>query len=518
MPVRIEVTVCNGAPPIAPIAAEFDELGGSIGRGEASTLMLPDPARLISRTHAVVLYRNGGYVVRDQGSATPVLINGTAIGNGNEAPLVHGDELCVGGYTLRVELCNGVDADLTDFNRPAQGGSAVPVSPDPFADLADLMPPAAPNPIASPDGFSGAAARPPVAGVIPADFDPFGEPASATPPSTNLPDDVDLGFENPAGRNSIDDLFDLGAPVGRDPLQPEGPAADRGVDSVGNPTSTDPLAAFERSGAEPRGFQPVQRDDTPELHRAFVPPRVRPETRTAARDARTPPEPVGSTHAERASPVDPPQQAARQAEGRATDELLRAFLDGAGMPDLDLPDGLTPQRMHLLGTLVREAAQGTLDLLLARALTKREVRADATMIVARENNPLKFSPNVEVALQHLLAPGERGFMDPASALRDAYDDLRSHQFGFMAGMRAALAGVLRRFDPATLEQRLKEPRMLDSLVPLHRKSRLWDLFSELYGAISKEAEDDFHTLFGREFLRAYQAQIAKLRQDKSGSS
>ena len=39
-------------------------------------------------------------------------------------------------------------------------------------------------------------------------------------------------------------------------------------------------------------------------------------------------------------------------------------------------------------------------------------------------------------------------MPPARAMRDAFDDLRAHQFGFMAGMRAALEGVLGRFDPA----------------------------------------------------------------------
>ena len=83
-------------------------------------------------------------------------------------------------------------------------------------------------------------------------------------------------------------------------------------------------------------------------------------------------------------------------------------------------------------------------------------------------------------------------------------------------MHAALNSVLRRFDPAMLEQRLKPSRMLDNLVPLHRKARLWGLFWECYGEISRETEDDFHTLLGREFRRAYQEQSAKLRQSESG--
>jgi FHA domain-containing protein len=196
------------------------------------------------------------------------------------------------------------------------------------------------------------------------------------------------------------------------------------------------------------------------------------------------------------------------------EELLRAFLGGAGVPDVTVPGGLTPEFMSMLGQLLRESTQGTLHLLLARTLTKREVRAELTMIAPKENNPLKFSPTVEAALAHLLAPHGRGFMPPLQAMKDAHNDLRSHQFGFMAGMRAALAGVLERFHPLELERRITRKTMLDALLPINRKAKLWDLFAERYKDISHEAEEDFHVLFGREFLRAYEAQIAKLEQDE----
>jgi FHA domain-containing protein len=174
--------------------------------------------------------------------------------------------------------------------------------------------------------------------------------------------------------------------------------------------------------------------------------------------------------------------------------------------------------MQMLGHLLREATQGTLDLLLSRALMKREIRAEMTMIVPQENNPLKFSPNVEVALQHLLAPRGQGFMPPLPAMKDAYDDLRAHQFAFMAGMRAALAGVLERFNPERLEQRLSDRSVVDTLLPMNRKARLWSQYSELYAEINREAEDDFHSLFGKAFLAAYQAQLDRLQQESQHSS
>jgi FHA domain-containing protein len=218
-----------------------------------------------------------------------------------------------------------------------------------------------------------------------------------------------------------------------------------------------------------------------------------------------------------AAPADPLLETQRfTREDIAQEATVRAFLDGAGIADLDLPAGLTPQTMFMLGQVLRETVQAMLDLLLARAMLKRELRADVTMIVAKENNPLKFSPNVEAALAHLLNP-QRGYMQPLEAIRDAGNDLRSHQFAFMSGMRAALEGILHRFNPEQLEQRLKQKTVLDSVLPMNRKAKMWDQFSDLYGDMAKEAEEDFHALFGREFVRAYEAQIEKLsRQDSSG--
>ena len=180
---------------------------------------------------------------------------------------------------------------------------------------------------------------------------------------------------------------------------------------------------------------------------------------------------------------------------------------------MHLRQGLTPETMEAIGKLLREALQGTLDLLRARGLMKSEMRADVTMIGPVDNNPLKFTPTVEAALAHLLAPQVRGFLPPLRAMKDAYDDLRAHQLGILAGMRAALEEVLARFAPDTLARHLSDPTALDSLLPINRKAKLWDLFVERYGDVVEEAREDFNAAFGEAFLRAYQAQIKLLRAE-----
>lgn len=210
-------------------------------------------------------------------------------------------------------------------------------------------------------------------------------------------------------------------------------------------------------------------------------------------------------------PMPVPAAPPAAADGAALQALLQAFREGLATPDVQV-DSLTPELMRVVGALLREAAAGTVDLLIARAEVKRGIQAEATMIVARDNNPLKFSPTAEVALNYLLQPPARGFMPAEPAMRDAYADLRAHQLAVVAGMRAALEGVLQRFEPAQLESRLTQRSALKSLLPGSRKAQLWEVFTQFYSQIRSEASDDFQKLFGAAFLQAYEEQIDRIEQ------
>ena len=51
-----------------------------------------------------------------------------------------------------------------------------------------------------------------------------------------------------------------------------------------------------------------------------------------------------------------------------------------------------------------------------RAATKHELRAQVTVIQSRNNNPLKFSPDAQAALEQLLQPPVRGFLPGPAAM------------------------------------------------------------------------------------------------------
>lgn len=201
------------------------------------------------------------------------------------------------------------------------------------------------------------------------------------------------------------------------------------------------------------------------------------------------------------TPIDAPQP-----------DLLQAFLRGAGLDQLRLDKAQAEAQMESIGRSYRLMVEGLIDVLRARSSLKGEFRIQQTMIQPVENNPLKFAPNVDEALLLLLRHGNQAFMAPDVAVRDSFDDLRAHQLAVMAGVEAAIKHLLARFEPAQLEARMGKPGGLSGIFSGSRQAQYWQQFTELYSNISREAQEDFQDLFGREFSRAYEEHSTRQRR------
>lgn len=191
---------------------------------------------------------------------------------------------------------------------------------------------------------------------------------------------------------------------------------------------------------------------------------------------------------------------------------LRAFLEGAGVPHKELSAAESERMLRDCGAIMRAAVEGLMMLLLARAEMRKEFEAEErTMVAARDNNPLKLMSDPHEAMDFLFDPAERtdGFLDPVQAVGDACEDLRSHELALMAGMRAAILGALRRFDPHVIERAFEKRAKGFSLAS--RRAKLWELFVEQQDKLARDAQEDFNKVFGRDFMGAYQAQLRRLK-------
>jgi type VI secretion system protein len=194
-------------------------------------------------------------------------------------------------------------------------------------------------------------------------------------------------------------------------------------------------------------------------------------------------------------------------------DAVQAFFAGARLAPTAMTEQQQLELMQILGAMFREIVQGLVEVLAARTSIKSEFRLAQTTIRPTENNPLKFSMTVDDAMLALLIKRGQGYLEPVDAVHEAFDDIKAHQVAFIAGMQSVLTDMLQRFSPKALEERMGKDKNLSGILG-SKKARHWDAFTLLYDSMTSEAENDFHNLFGREFARAYEEQVQKLRAAK----
>ncbi len=443
-----------------------------IGRGEDCGWKLADPDHHLSRRHCSIAYRAGAWHVTDLSTnGTHVNRSPSPIGKGNEVALRDGDRLTLGEYEIEVRLQDTTSAaTLGGIGGPAH-------TDDPFAPFTS-EPPAGPGPVnvggpLIPDDFSldapGHEAAEPWHGGSRPDHTPttsdFYAPPKVSVPV--IPDDFDLGLPGakappgppaaPPPGGKLPEAWDLD-----EPLTPPAPAAPPPQQGIA------PAEAWDL-GAPPPAHPP--------------PPPVAPPP-TPAPAARTP-TPAGLGDA----------------------ALLQAFLDGMGLSGLE-PGGPDPATlMKGLGAAFRAFVEGLREVLITRATIKSEFRIEQTIIAARGNNPLKFSPTPEDALLAMLGRS-RAFMAPDAAVKDALDDIKRHEMATMEAMQAAVRALLGRLDPAAIRTEAEQGGGL-SLLPAQKRARAFELYEQRFAAALADLDDSSDGAFARAFAKAYEAASGK---------
>jgi type VI secretion system FHA domain protein len=207
----------------------------------------------------------------------------------------------------------------------------------------------------------------------------------------------------------------------------------------------------------------------------------------------------------------PAGAAASEARPQPGGADLVALLRAAGLPDRDL----SPEVAQELGTVLRVVVHGVMDVLQGRAEIKAQFRLPHTRVQARENNPLKLSPNVESALHTLLVQRNPGYLPTVQAFEDAFADIRHHQLAMLEGLREAFGSMLEAFDPQTLEREFEQTvKRAGLLGGLTGKSRYWELYTERFSRLGRDADDTFRRLFGDVFADAYERQLERLRKEQ----
>ena len=101
------------------------------------------------------------------------------------------------------------------------------------------------------------------------------------------------------------------------------------------------------------------------------------------------------------------------------------------------------------------------------------------------------------------------YKKPVEAIREGFQSISEHQIAILAGIRAAFAGGIERFDPEALEQRFSKYQN-GGLLQVGKKAKNWDFYKEYYSELVSDMDGSFRHLFGDEFVHAYEDQLHRL--------
>ena len=453
----------------------FKAAGGSIGRSAENSLVLQDP--YVSARHALVRYNGGTFYIEDT-STNGVFINSldNRLGRGEQYALKSGDRIIIDPYEIRATITGGAEES----------------EPSPLRDLFEPAP--RPAPAAAPlDPFSQ---------------DPFGvspEPParSAAPHFSGADAELDSG---PLPMGEVDPLNLLGGSPQRAPARGAPRAADLDAGSLMSEhyEAPRPLAPAHASapasgGVIPEGYDPLGPDS--QILSAPAAPPVRPASEPARPSPRAA-RPAGARPGQARPDADPHASGGTRGDGSLADVLA-----GAGLRNVEV----TPELARSFGEILRVVVSGLMDVLQARHQIKDEFRIRVTTFKRADNNPLKFSANVEDALHNLLVKRNDAYLEPIEAFEDAFDDVRNHQMAMLAGVRAAFEAMLADFNPDALQDEFDRQLKKGGPQLVPAKMRYWDLYRDKVRDMVKDPEAGFRELFGDEFATAYEEQLERLK-------
>ena len=559
-------TVPRGGAPITMRGASM-----TIGRGQENDMVLPDPDRLISKTHCVIEDQNGKIMVLDM-STNGTFLNYAKVPIGKTPKQLNdGDVLTLGTYELVVALAPDPVLDaprqrrqeyFDDSQLPPplgeEGASHGQSSraPDPMKLLDDTGPGGdfLDNLLSDPKGLRGhkqlkAGQEVDFDGLLPPlgdDDHPVLGRAPDAPMGPAIRDHGMMGSDafrpTVQSRSVIPDDFD------DDLLAPSKPAQPSGFSS--NPFETKPPKADPyATDMGPAPFEPPPQPGAqiPDFDDDLLAPAPRPSVPppTAAPPPVLPAAQPGNPFADMPNPepsatpqprVDPddaapdpfvldkpvPHAATSSVElpsppmafgGTPTNtDTARAFIAAMGGQDVAISDAELPATMVRLGSTMRAMIVGLREILMTRTSIKSEFRIDQTMINKGGNNPLKFSVSPEQAIEAMVKPTAKGYLPADQATAQALDDIKAHEVAMVTGMEAALKGVLAKLDPALLASKIEAKGSWGLLKG--KKAQYWETYEKMYAEIADQAENDFHEVFSREFAQAYKQQLAQIKKDQ----
>ena len=458
MGLSLKIQNMTNLPDGGPLEVDVPGKSGiDIGRDQHLDWTLPDPTRFISGKHCEIRYKDNAYWLHDV-STNGTFLNGAEERMRSPHRLRTGDRLEIGDYIVAVTIDTEQGAAI----------AAKEVFKAPDEDLWHVA-----DEVAAPLAI-----------------EPL-RPARRDMPATS------------------DFLERL--------VETSGPANDAIWNDAAQPGAGGKLFDFDWTDAPKQ--KPRQQDlepmpvDNPELTSENLDASLLQE-----RDRRLPstqnpplveflPTPAPSASKPRAErPIEP---APSERPDASRSDFVKLVAQGAGVHESVFARYTAAELAEVLGVVLRMTALNLQQLLSARSELKDVVRSSShTTIVKANNNPLKFSPDVEEALRMMFAPSSSSYLDAQRAIEQSFNDLKQHQGQIFAAMQDAIRSLQTDLDPTSIEAEVE--RGLGSIV-VSRKAKLWDTYVVRWRMSTARHENGLLGVFLNYFAASYDRSASERR-------
>lgn len=480
---------------VAVPSMSFDVQGGTLGRGEENNWKLDDPELYLSSLHCEFSFENGQYYITDR-STNGTFYNGSVdpMGKGSRLPVSNNDRFIIGDYEFSITI-QDQSANLGLANDPFSSSTGVIPSSIPGENLfatGDSLDSFASSPFnngqaqgGDPLFASGAVDSDPLAALDKAKGGAIPRPAEGAPYASNDP------FSSAAhsdGANPLNQQVDWPEPIPQ--------SSDMAQNVIPDDWDLDGEGPVEASIAATSAAAPV----TPTAAEINT-PSAEPSSRERALEK------VNQKLLAEIRALKN-QLNSSQSGAASSGSVDTTFINALGFADRNLSNTEISQINLLAGEVMREMISGMMQVLGSRSAIKNEFRMNVTTIQPVENNPLKFSANVDDALENMFLKQGNAFKQPLDAVREGFEGVAEHQVAVLAGIREAFKAVIDRFDPITLEDRFGKQR--GGILPGSQKAKNWEAYIGYYDELAGDIDKSFQYLFGDGFVRAYEDQLQKL--------
>lgn len=189
---------------------------------------------------------------------------------------------------------------------------------------------------------------------------------------------------------------------------------------------------------------------------------------------------------------------------------VNAFVRGMSIDPKLVPRENREQWFEQLGHSFSLLLVGLMDTLHHRAAFKQSNRLSHTSFRKSENNPLKFSANLEDAIYNLYNRNTSSFLSADTAIIEAFSDIDNHEKALMEGVKGTVSSVMSLVEPTTIyKESNSKSSALNKLIPARKYAQSWSVFENIHSGLKDEIANNNSPFYLDDFAKHYELALKK---------